>query len=206
MRRASPSSILAATVLALLAGSTYWLVQRTLPADNESVAQPKRHVPDYYADQITISMLAPTGQTQYRINAAHMQHYEDDATTAVTLPAVRAFSPGEPEVTVTSKRGVINGDSSIIDLYDDAVVTRAPGPRDPAMQATSEHFQVLINDDIVRTELPVKLVRGLSVMTATGMIFNNATRTLQLLSNVRGTIQQAELQPSASPAPAPAAR
>lgn len=194
MRRISMPSILAALLLAVLAGTTYWLVQRTLPSANESVAQPKRHVPDYFADQITISMLSPTGQTQYRINAVHMEHYEDDSTTAVTLPAVRAFTPGQPEVTATSKRGTINGDTSIVDLYDDAVVTRAPGPHDPAMRATSSHFQVLVNDDIVRTEDPVKLTRGQSVLTGTGMIFNNTTRTLQLLGNVKGTIQPAELQ------------
>ena len=43
----------------------------------------------------------------------------------------------------------------------------------------------------------VKLTRGPSVMTANGLIFNNVTREVQLLGNVRGTIITG---PPASPA------
>ncbi|MBU6492892.1 LPS export ABC transporter periplasmic protein LptC [Pandoraea sp.] len=196
MQRVTPTSILAAVLLAALASSTYWLVQRTLPSSQPSPDQPKHHTPDYYADNISISMLSATGQTQYRINAATMVHYEDDSTTSVTRPAIRAFTPGQPEVTATALRGTINGDDSVVDLYDQAVITRAPDATDPGMKATSQHFQVLVNDDIVRTELPVQLTRGQSVMTASGMNFNNVTRVLQLLGSVRGTIMPAELNGS----------
>ncbi|GAB3628617.1 LPS export ABC transporter periplasmic protein LptC [Pandoraea terrae] len=201
MRRASPASLIAAALLAAIAAGTYWMVQRTLPSGGDSTPYVKRHIPDYYADSLVISMLSPTGQTQYRVNAVHLVHFEDDATTAMTLPAVRAFTPDQPEVTATGKRGTLNADMSIVDLYDDAVVTRQPGPRDPEMHALSEHFQVLVNEDIVRTEKPVQLFRGQSVMNASGMIFNNTTRAVQLLGNVRGTIQPAELG-ARPPAPA----
>lgn len=204
-RRVSPASLIAIALLAALAAGTYWMVQRTLPPDDERAAYVKRHVPDYYADNMVISMLSATGQTQYRVNAVHMTHYEDDATTALTLPAVRAFTPDQPEVTTTAKRGTLNADMSVVDLYENAVVTREPGPRDPEMRGLSEHFQVLVNEDIVRTEKPVQLFRGMSVMNADGMIFNNVTRAVQLLGNVHGQIQPAELsnqrpgtQPSAA--------
>ncbi|VVE11935.1 LPS export ABC transporter periplasmic protein LptC [Pandoraea pneumonica] len=215
VQRVSPASLIAITVLAGLAAGTYWLVQRTLPSDADRTPYVKKHVPDYYADNMVISMLSPTGLTQYRVNAVHMTHFEDDATTAMTLPAVRAFTPDSPEVTATSKRGTLNADMSVVDLYDDAVVVRQPGPRDPEMRALSEHFQVLVNEDIVRTELPVTLYRGQSVMYGDGMIFNNISRAVQLLGNVHGTIQPAELgkkppvQPAATTgapaAPAPSA-
>lgn len=193
MQRISPASLIAATFLAALAAGTYWMVQRTLPSGDQDKVYVKKHVPDYYADNMVISMLSATGATQYRVNAVHMTHFEDDETSALTLPAVRAFTPDQPAVTATSKRGTLNADMSVVDLYDDAVVTREPGPKDPEMRALSEHFQVLVNDDIVRTELPVQLFRGMSVMNANGMIFNNITRAVQLLGNVHGTIQPAEL-------------
>ncbi|AJC15890.1 LPS export ABC transporter periplasmic protein LptC [Pandoraea sputorum] len=204
-QRVSPASLIAIAVLAGLAAGTYWLVQRTLPSDADRAPYVKQHIPDYYADDMVISMLAPNGVTQYRVNAVHMTHFEDDQTTAMTMPAVRAFTPDQPEVTATSKRGTLNADMSIVDLYDDAVVVRQPGPRDPEMRALSEHFQVLVNEDIVRTEKPVQLFRGSSVMYGDGMIFNNISRAVQLLGNVHGTIQPAELgakrpPPSGQPA------
>jgi lipopolysaccharide export system protein LptC len=93
---------------------------------------------------------------------------------------------------------VIKGDGSVVDLYDDARVLRAPGAGDPAMSAYSEHFKVLVNDDIVKTEKPVKLVRGPSVMTASGMIYNNVTREMHLLGQVRGQIAASDTLPGSS--------
>ncbi|MEK6294340.1 MAG: LPS export ABC transporter periplasmic protein LptC, partial [Paraburkholderia tropica] len=93
----------------------------------------------------------------------------------------------------TGLRGTVNGDASIVDLYDEARILRAAGVGDPEMQADSEHFRVLVNDDVILTEKPVKLRRGLSVMTATnGMNYNNVTRDIQLFGNVRGAIAPAD--------------
>ncbi|MDR3100208.1 MAG: LPS export ABC transporter periplasmic protein LptC, partial [Paraburkholderia sp.] len=151
--------------------------------------RPLTHTPDYFADNFSVSELDQSGSTQYRLTAAHMVHYEDDSNSDLTMPAVRAFQPGKPVVTATGKRGTVNGDASIVDLYDDAHILRAAGAGDPDMQADSEHFRVLVNDDVILTEKPVKLRRGQSVMTATsGMNYNNVTRVIQLYGNVRGAI------------------
>lgn len=102
---------------------------------------------------------------------------------------MRAFQPGKPVVTTTAKRGTVNGDVSIVDLYDDARILRVAGGGDPQMQADSQHFRILVNDDVIQTEKPVKLQRGLSLVNATdGMKYNNVTRVIELYGNVRGTI------------------
>ena len=46
-----------------------------------------------------------------------------------------------------------------------------------------------IAGDIVRTDKPVELHRGPSIMNANGLTFNNVTRQVQLLGNVRGRIE-----------------
>lgn len=188
MREMRLSAWLPLVIMAVLAAGTYWLLQNTLPRPAQMVSADKAHTPDYFADQFSISMLDESGVTQYRIAAASMVHYEDDAATHATLPAIRAFTPGQPVVTATGKRAVINADGSIVDLYDDAHIVRDAGSTDPRMQADSEHFRVLTNDDIIETEKPVKLLRGLSQMTANGMIYNNVTREMRLLGQVHGMI------------------
>jgi lipopolysaccharide export system protein LptC len=192
MRRTGFTAYLPILAMALVAGLTYWLLRINLPPAPTNVVEKKTHRPDYFADNFSITMLDETGTTQYRINAAKMIHYEDDDYTDLTVPAIRAFSPNQPIVTATALRGVINGDGSIVDLYDSARVLRAAGGTDPAMQADSEHFRVFVNDDVVKTEKTVKLQRGQSIMTANGMIYNNVTREIRLLGNVRGTIAPAD--------------
>ncbi|WP_027815672.1 LPS export ABC transporter periplasmic protein LptC [Paraburkholderia bannensis] len=187
------TSLIPLVCVAFLAGFTWWLFQAVKPHENEAAPRPLTHSPDYFADNFSVSELDQSGATQYRLTATHMVHYEDDQDSDLTMPAVRAFQPGKPVVTATGKRGTVNSDASIVNLYDDARILRAAGYGDPEMQADSEHFRVLVNDDVILTEKPVKLRRGLSVMTATnGMNYNNVTRVIQLFGNVRGAIAPAD--------------
>jgi lipopolysaccharide export system protein LptC len=182
------TSLIPLVAMAVLAGVTWWLLQATAPPPHEGEIKPKEHTPDYFADNFSVSELDQSGATQYRLTATHLVHYEDDELSDLVKPAIRAFQPGKPIVTATGDTGTVNGDASIIDLYQNARILRAAGDGDPAMQADSSHFRVLVNDDVIETEKPVKLQRGLSVMTASGMNYNNVTRVMQLFGNVRGAI------------------
>jgi lipopolysaccharide export system protein LptC len=194
------TSLLSLIALALLAGGTYWLLQATLPPVSHDDGAAKTHTPDYFADNFSVSELDQSGSTQYRLTAAKMVHYEDDENSDLTHPAVRAFQPGRPVVTATGERGTVNGDASIVDLYDNARIVRAAGAGDPEMQADSVHFRVLVNDDVIETEKPVKLRRGMSIATASAMTYNNATRVMQLSGNVRGAIAASDISGGGSAA------
>jgi lipopolysaccharide export system protein LptC len=188
MNQSRLASLISLFAMLLLAGGTYWLLQATQSPGTADTEATKTHSPDYFADNFSVSELDQTGATQYRLTATKMIHYEDDENSDLTLPAIRAFQPGKPIVTATGLRGTVNGDASIVDLYDNARILRAPGNGDPEMQADSSHFRVLVNDDVIETEKPVKLRRGQSVMTANGMTYNNVTRVIDLFGNVRGAI------------------
>ncbi|TWG83861.1 lipopolysaccharide export system protein LptC [Cupriavidus gilardii J11] len=181
-------------LMALVAGSTFWLVQVNTPHDESDAQREKRHVPDYYMDNFTATELDEDGTTKMRFTGVRMVHYEDDQTYEVTRPAMRAYEPDRPPVTGHADTGRMNADASVIDLYGNARIVRIQGAdpsKDPELTATSSYFQILINDDIVKTDKPVKLTRGPSVMTANGLVFNNVTREVDLLGNVRGTIVMA---------------
>jgi lipopolysaccharide export system protein LptC len=51
----------------------------------------------------------------------------------------------------------------------------------------SDYLLVLTDEDIVRTDKPVEITLGKSVLRGTGMVANNATRQLQLGSAVHAT-------------------
>ncbi|KNH10214.1 putative transmembrane protein [Candidatus Burkholderia brachyanthoides] len=193
------ASLVPLVVMATLAAGTYWLLQSSLPSSKETAEQPKRHTADYFADNFSVSELDTTGTTQYRLTARSMVHYEDDENSDLTQPAMRSmFQPQRPTVTATSERGTVNADVSIVDLYDNACILRATGYGDPQMQADSQHFRVLVNDDVIETEKPVRLQRGLSVMTANGMNYNNVTREMKLYGNVRGAIAASDINGGSS--------
>lgn len=178
-------------LMAIVAGSTFWLVQLNSPREADEASRAKRHEPDYWMERFSATELAEDGTTKLRFTGVKMVHFEDDQTYDVTTPAMRSYELDRPPVTVNAQRGTMNAEGSIIDLYGNAFVVRQAGTdpsKDPRMTAASQYFQLLVNDDIVKTDKAVQLTRGPSVMTANGMIFNNVTREVQLLGNVRGTI------------------
>ncbi|WP_454762759.1 LPS export ABC transporter periplasmic protein LptC [Cupriavidus campinensis] len=179
-------------LMAMVAGSTFWLVQVNSPREDEAAqSRAKRHEPDYYMDRFSATELDVNGTTKMRFTGVKMVHFDDDQTYEVTTPAMRAYQPERPPVTVNAERGVMNSEGSVIDLFGNAYLVRQAGAdasKDPRMTAASQYFRLLVNDDIVKTDKAVELTRGPSVMTANGLIFNNVTREVQLLGNVRGTI------------------
>jgi len=193
--------LLPVAVMVGLAAGSYWLLQRSLPSNQDQPDEPKTHTEDAFSTDLSVTMLDPTGITHYRLNAATMKHYEDDASSYVTLPTMRSFAPGDPNVTTYSQTGTMNGDQSIVNLYGQARLMRDPSQTDPAMEADSEHFKVFVNDDIIQSEKPVKLQRGLSVMYGNSMDYHNATRQMYLYGNVHGQIAAHEPLPASAPAP-----
>ena len=148
-------------LMGLLTLGTYWLVQINTP--DIEIAKNKRHVPDYIMDGIVVTTLGPEGNALYRVVGQKLIHYEDDASSEIFQPIARRFHATKPPITVRSDKGFLNGDMTILDMVGNANLTR------PAQVATgtqagsarlfmsSNKFTVLMNEDIVKTTLPVIL-------------------------------------------------
>lgn len=181
-------------LMGLLTLGTYWMVQLTNPDDN--YIQPKRHIPDYIMDQIVVTTLGPDGAAKYRVVGDKLTHYEDDATSEIDFPIARRFNPNKPATTIRSDKGFMDGDLTTIELVGNATLTRpaqtatSSQPGSARMFMSSSRFTILMNDDIVKTNQPVTLEQGLSVMTARdGAIFDNVHQKLIMNGQVRGRIE-----------------
>jgi len=54
----------------------------------------------------------------------------------------------------------------------------------------SEKFKIFLNDDVIKTSLPVVLEQGQSVMTSQeGAVFDNVTQKLTMIGQVRGRLE-----------------
>ena len=178
---------------------TFWLVQKNTPLPINVIERPRLHEPDYTIKNGALSYLNEQGQTKYRILGKELIHYDDDASIDITQPRMRSFQPDKAPVTVRAQRGHIDGDLTILDLFDKVEIYRPPQPASetqkasPYMLAKSSYFQVLINDDIITTDKPVELEQGLSIMQSNdGGVFDNVKQSMQLLGTVKGRIEPAQ--------------
>ena len=186
----------------LLMGSltlaTFWLVQKNTPPEKSAVERVRLHEPDYIITNGTLSALNEQGNTKYRILGNKVTHYDDDASIDIDLPRMRLFQPDKAPVTVKSDTGHLDGDLTILELFNNATIFRpaqAASAKEPAtlrMLASSSYFKVLINDDIIQTNRPITLEQGMSVMNSSeGGVFDNVQQSMTLSGHVKGRIERA---------------
>ena len=185
-------------LMGLLTLLTFWLVQKNTPPEKSTLERVRLHEPDYTIKDGALSALNELGNTKYRILGNNVTHYDDDASIDILTPRMRFFQLDKAPVTVKSDTGHLDGDLTILDLFDNASIFRpaqAASPTQPAtlrMLASSSYFKVLINDDIIETYRPITLEQGMSIMNSTeGGIFNNVEQSMVLTGQVKGRIERA---------------
>ena len=177
---------------------TFWLVQKNTPLEKSTIERVRLHEPDYTIKNGALSALNELGNTKYRILGNKVTHYDDDASIDILTPRMRLFQADKAPVTVKSDTGHLDGDLTILDLFDNASIFRpaqaatASQPATLRMLASSSYFKVLINDDIIETNRPITLEQGMSIMNSTeGGIFNNVEQSMVLTGRVKGRIERA---------------
>ena len=177
---------------------TFWLVQKNNVPEKSLLERVRLHEPDYTIKEGALSALNELGNTKYRILGAKVTHYDDDASIDILTPRMRLFQAEKPPVTVKSDTGHLDGDLTILDLYDNASIFRpaqeatATQPASLRMLARSSYFKVLINDDVIETDRPITLEQGMSIINSTeGGVFNNIEQSMVLSGQVKGRIERA---------------
>jgi len=177
---------------------TFWLVQKNTPLEKSPIERVRLHEPDYTIKNGALSALNELGNTKYRILGNKVTHYDDDASIDILTPRMRLFQADKAPVTVKSDTGHLDGNLTILDLFDNASIFRpaqaatASQPATLRMLASSSYFKVLINDDIIETNRPITLEQGMSIMNSTeGGIFNNVEQSMVLTGRVKGRIERA---------------
>jgi lipopolysaccharide export system protein LptC len=189
-------------VMGTLTLATFWLVQKNTPPEKAALERVRLHEPDYVIKDGTLSALNELGSTKYRVLGNKVTHYDDDATIDIDMPRMRLFQADKAPVTVKSNTGHLDGDLTILELFDNASIFRPAQPAtatEPAtlrMLASSSYYKVLINDDIIETDRPITLEQGMSIMHSTdGGTFNNVQQSMTLSGQVRGRIERAPRSP-----------
>jgi lipopolysaccharide export system protein LptC len=173
-------------LLGLLAAVSFWLNQQVQPP-GRSQGGNQRHDPDYVVEDISASRYGEDGRRRYTLSAARVTHYPDDDTTHLEAPRLTQFSrPGAP-VTVTARTALVSSNGENVYLHDDVKVVRAPYGKRSRLTLETNYLHVIPDRDFAQTDQPVTIYDADTVINAIGLEFNNATRVLKFMSNVRGS-------------------
>lgn len=177
---------LPALLLAALAGLTYWLDQAVQPeAQHEN--SPKD--PDFLAEDFQVTRMNPAGTPRYAVRAKRLVHYPGDNSTTLDFPEFTHFDPETAPLTMRADQGQVahNGEEAFFN--GNVVVRRHAYADQKEMTLQTSYLHVIPDRDLAKTDREVTVTSGNSVVRSVGLEFNNATRHLKLLSQVRGTFE-----------------
>jgi lipopolysaccharide export system protein LptC len=181
------------TMLALLTAlalGSFWLFEVIRRGGEDLFPQAERTEPDFYLENFSyVKISRATGKTAYHFAGAKMLHNPQDDSYDIVAPVITNRSEGKPPTTLRGDRATANSDYSQVNVYDNVRMDRPASADSQSMALRSSHLLILTDEDVVKTDVPVEITVGQSVLNGTGMWANNATRELRLSSNVHGTYQ-----------------
>ena len=171
--------------------ASYWILELVRSHDKTGT-QTVRTRPDYYVDNFNFVKMQPNGQNKYRIVGTKLVHYPNDDHADVTLPVITNLDPDSPPMTARSERGVVhniaNQSENEVHLYDNVVVNRPKSEKSDHLQLNTEYLIAYPDKNIMKTDLPVKLITGDTITTGVGMMANNDTQQMEIYKNVYSII------------------
>ncbi len=175
-------------LLAALAAVTVWLNQQVQPPER-GPSGATRHDPDYIVENLAATRFGLDGMRRYTLNAKHVTHYPDDDTTHLRDAQLLEFSKVAP-ITVTARTALVSSNGEEVFLHDNVKVVRAPYANHSALTLETSYLHVIPDNDFAETDQPVRIYDADTVVTGVGLEFNNATRIVKILSNVRGRYEK----------------
>jgi lipopolysaccharide export system protein LptC len=126
------------------------------------------------------------GQAQYQVRAPRVDLFNDgqallDQPELVSL----APSPTGPAMSARADSAVISGNQQDIEIRGNARVTRPAQGKEPALEVTSPWIRFDLKAQTAQTTAPVRVVRGASVLTGDGLLLDQRSETLRVLSNTK---------------------
>ncbi len=180
---------LSVALLVGLAAGTYYFAQKSLRDTGIAAARPPAGEPDYFVEGAVFTRFDARGEPAFRVSARRIEHFPDDRVAAYEEPQMVSLDPARPRVELRAERGRSTDDLAETMLAGKVVMVRGASPSEPALTIRSERVTVHHETGVARTDQPVRVERGASVLTGVGMEFNNAARSLRVDSRVRLTWQ-----------------
>ena len=174
----------------LLAAGSFWLLKKFQQSESGGPVPARAGEPDYTMEDFRYTSAGKDGKVSYLLEGELLSHYPDTDHSIVRQPRLTSYSPDRPPMTLRSESARINGDRSEVHLHDKVLLRRPPARGDSELTVDSEYMLLLTKQDLVKSDREVHAHQGNSSLVGTGMVADNAQRTLTLHSQVSATFTQ----------------
>lgn len=210
----SMSTYLPATLMALLAAGTWWLVRNTPVPQAPREPRPVQHEIDYEMQRFTVRRFTADGLQRAIVEGSTLRHYVDDDSSEIDAVRVRGIDEVGRRMRAQAARGHANSGQTEVKLTGQARVVREalanPDPTaerklgDGQLELLGETLWIYPEAQRVRSDEPVTVLTESGRVDAGSLEYYGRQGVTQMGGGVRGHYQEPP-RPAALP-PARGAR
>ncbi len=173
-------------LLALLATMSFWLDRKVQPPAHRPDGS-TRHDPDFIVEGFSAVKMNPDGTRRYSLAAKRMVHFPDDNSTQFESPRLVYFDYQRAPLTIRSETAeAVQGGDDVF-FRGDVQLIRSAYESNAELGVFTSFLHVIPDKDLAKTDKPVRIVDGNSTASSVGLEFNNATREIKMLSEVKAS-------------------
>jgi lipopolysaccharide export system protein LptC len=126
------------------------------------------------------------GAAQYQVKAPRVDLF-NDGQALLDQPELLSIAQSEPGSAMSARAdsAVISSNQQEIEIRGNAKITRPALEKEPALEVTSPWIRFDLKNQTAQTTAPVRVVRGASVLTGDGLMLDQRSETLRVLSNTK---------------------
>jgi len=177
-----------ALILVIIAGFTYWALDKLTEDDVEKLSR-LAHYPDYYMEDFSTLTMNQDGTPKNRLNAAYMAHYPDDNTSELHEPKLEIFRKEKQPINVRSDKGWVTSNNDVILLSGNVYLHQNDDDGELKLELITDDARVLVDQKYAETDKAATLISKKSTTTSIGMRAYLQEQRLEFLSNVQTTIE-----------------
>ena len=177
--------LLSLGILALLL-MLIWALDRVADSVDTSVVVDLSRV-DFVAEKITALRFGEDGAQTLHLSAGGVRHVPQDDATQFTEVALHVSRPGEPGTSVTAQSARSVHRAAEVFLDGEVKMRREADARHDALTVHTHSLRINTQSQFAQTDAPVEVWLGQSRASATGLMADKETGTVELKSKVRMT-------------------
>jgi lipopolysaccharide export system protein LptC len=144
--------------------------------------------PDLTMQEFEVTTMGEDGRPLRRLSAAYMAHFSDTGTKELTQPHLIVYREQAEPWHVASERGRVSADNDVLMLLGEVDIWRNSPDGKREIHIETENLRVLPREEYAETDLPVRISTRETLTRGTGMRVYLGESRVQLLSQVKTTI------------------
>lgn len=144
---------------------------------------------DIFMNEFELTAMDESGAPSYILHGSHLQRFNNSDDTEIKQPVFHLLQK-DAQWKITADSAIVNNKNKTIRLNNNVFMQQQH--IEPAVSIRTQTLLIHTKTQIAQTQALINFTKGPSQVKSNGMIFNNLTSELELLSNVNGVFSPYE--------------